>query len=226
MEEKCVIEIINLSKKIDGLTILNNISMKCNEGEVIGIVGPNGAGKSSFFKILMGLWKASDGTIKFQDKCFESSYINGLIEEPALYPYLKVKELIQYCSKLNDVNIECEEVNQLIEKLDIKKFENKLCGKLSVGMKQRVGILQAMLNNPKILILDEPTNGLDIIGKERIYELIKVWKENGKTILISSHILEEINSICDHIIILRKGEVVHQLCNKTVSKECVHKYFI
>lgn len=206
------LEINNVSKYINRKTIIEQISFTCKSGEVIGIVGPNGSGKSSIFKIISGLWYKTSGTILINNKQIEPSNtcmlkkISSFIERPNVYENLTVEENIKIITSLYGIS-NLEWVNFLIERLNITSFKNKRLKKCSLGMKQKVGILISLINDGDIIILDEPTNSLDIDSVKTIHEIIKILKEKDKIILVSSHIIEELESIVDKVIILKDGHI-------------------
>ena len=206
------LEINNVSKYINRKTIIEQISFTCKSGEVIGIVGPNGYGKSSIFKIISGLWYKTSGTILINNKQIEPSNtcmlkkISSFIERPNVYENLTVEENIKIITSLYGIS-NLEWVNFLIERLNITSFKNKRLKKCSLGMKQKVGILISLINDGDIIILDEPTNSLDIDSVKTIHEIIKILKEKDKIILVSSHIIEELESIVDKVIILKDGHI-------------------
>lgn len=210
---KNVLEIKNVSKKIGKKLILDNLSLEVKEGEIFGFVGPNGAGKTTLIKTMLGLYKQDSGSINIGgfdvDKDFESAMksIGAIIENPEMYGYLSgMDNLKLYANLKKDAKNNIQELTKLV------KLESRIDSKVrtySLGMRQRLGIAQALLYEPKLLILDEPTNGLDPIGIKELRELLKrISKEKNMAVFISSHILSEIELICDRIAIIDNGKII------------------
>lgn len=203
---------INLNKSFSNKQILKNVNFICKKGEITGIIGPNGSGKSSIFKILSGLWDYKDGCIYFDDTDFASDYnnivknIGGFIENPNLYDDLTPRQNFKIINEIYKCNNN-EWYGKLIKIFEIDKFMDVKIKKCSLGMKQKVGIVVSILHNPDIIILDEPTNSLDITSVKRLHDLLLSIKHE-KIIIISSHILEELDSICDKVYMIDKGEII------------------
>lgn len=215
-----IIETRNLYFRYHKTVILNNINLEIPQGSIYGYLGRNGAGKSTTLKILLGLLPIPDHTVlywKNKDINSNSSEIlksvGSLIEAPAYYPHLTAYEHLKYL----DLIYRCGE-KRIAQTLKIVGLnaEKKIVKHFSTGMKQRLGIGMAIFHNPEILILDEPMNGLDPQGIHEIRELLLKLKEEGKTILLSSHVLGEIERVCSHIGILEKGELLYQGSLKTL----------
>ncbi len=201
-----ILETSNLCKKFKGQAAVDNISLHIKENSVYGLLGPNGAGKSTTLKMIAGILKPTSGTIVFNGQSWTRNALNqigALIEMPPLYENLTAYENLKVRALLlglNDKRI--SEVLQIVRLTDTGK---KRAGQFSLGMKQRLGIAIALLNNPKLLILDEPTNGLDPVGIEELRELICSFPSKGITVILSSHILSEVQQIADHIGIISNG---------------------
>lgn len=205
------LELKNITKFKKKL-ILDDISLKVLQGEVVGIVGHNGSGKSSLFKVISGVWKQSSGDILINDCSIKptdlSIYkkISSFIEHPNIYGNLTVKENFDVlCSLYKIENLEWFEF--LVDSFKIREFENKKLKKCSIGMKQKVGIVMSLMNNGDIVLLDEPSNSLDIEGVKVLHDIISVLRKNNKIILVSSHIIEELESLVDRVIILGNGKI-------------------
>lgn len=206
----------NLSKEYDGICRVENLDIRINDGDIYGFLGPNGAGKSTTMKMLLGLVKPTTGTIEIMGKKFTENNrqeilhnVGSLIEAPSYYGHLTGKENMEIVRRLLDLpqkNIE--------EAIHIVRLENQMGKKVknySLGMKQRLGIAMALARFPKLLILDEPTNGLDPAGIEEMRELIKMLPEKyGMTVMISSHILSEIDQMATVIGIINHGSLIFQ----------------
>ncbi|MDD6272252.1 MAG: ABC transporter ATP-binding protein [bacterium] len=208
---KKAIKVRNLNKSINGREILKDINFDIYEGEIVGLIGPNGAGKSTLLKIMSGLYSIDSGDIYYYDidlkKDFEKamSMIGTIIESPDLYKNLSgEKNLEVFKNMFKGVNEDT--IKEIVCILEMEKFLGKKFKTYSLGMKERLAIANTLINKPKILILDEPTNGLDPIGIKRIFSLLKSMKDT--TIIISSHMLSEIQSLCNKIIFINDGKIV------------------
>ena len=201
-----VLEVKNVSKRYKDYTALDDVTFSLNEGEIIGLVGPNGAGKTTFMRIIVGLTKKYEGEVILKD----NTSIGCVIETPSFYPFMTGYENLKYFAELNQVNV--KKVMETIELLKLKDALNKKVKGYSLGMRQRLGIAAALLREPKLLVLDEPTNGLDPAGIHELREYIKeIAVKNKITILISSHILSELEKICDRAVIIQNGKVIQML---------------
>ena len=210
-----MIEVKNITKKYGSFTAVDNISFKIEEGEIIGLLGPNGAGKSTTMNMITGYIEPTEGEISIEG--FDISkkpkkakaQIGYMPEGVPLYSDLTVKEFVTYMAELKKVDRKTrkEKVEKIIEQTGLKDVEKKLTRNLSRGYKQRVSMAGALVGEPKILILDEPTVGLD---PKQITEIRALIKELGKThtIILSSHILSEVSQICNKVIIINKGKIV------------------
>ncbi|MCM1370519.1 MAG: ABC transporter ATP-binding protein [Clostridium sp.] len=219
-----VLEVNNLTKVIKKKIILNNLSFCINEGEIVGIVGPNGAGKSTLIKTMLGLYSITLGDIKICGKSIRYEHneaiknIGCIIENPDMYMDLSGSKNLKIYSLIKNVD-DKEYKDELVKKLKLKNRIDDKIKTYSLGMRQRLGIIQALINKPKILILDEPTNGLDPIGIRELRELILELKESGMTIIISSHILSEIEKICDKFIMLNDGNLLCEITKNELENE-------
>lgn len=208
------VSISNLSKNYGEQTVLNNIGFEIGEGEVVGFLGPNGAGKTTTMKIIAGALSYNTGSVKVcglevKDNTLQTNALIGYLpEQNPLYPEMYVKEYLLFVAETHGIKKDREKlVNELIEKVGLTPEFHKKIGQLSKGYRQRVGLAQALVPNPKVLILDEPTTGLDPNQLEEIRNLIR---ELGKdrTVILSTHIMQEIKAICNRVIIINKGEIV------------------
>lgn len=210
-----MIEVKNITKKYGSVVAVNNISFKINEGEIIGLLGPNGAGKSTTMNMITGYIEPTEGDIIIEGYNISKkpkkakAQIGYMPEGVPLYSELTVKEFITYMAELKKVDKKTrkEKVEKIIEQTGLKSVEKKLTRNLSRGYKQRVSMAGALVGEPKILILDEPTVGLD---PKQITEIRALIKELGKThtIILSSHILSEVSQICNKVIIINKGKII------------------
>ncbi|WP_330386163.1 lantibiotic protection ABC transporter ATP-binding protein [Pseudobutyrivibrio sp. 49] len=201
----------NLTKKYFGFTAVENVNLEIPEGKIYGLLGPNGAGKSTILKMITGIAKPTSGTIYYDEKPWTRKAladIGALIEMPPIYPNLTAYENMLVKAKL--LGVPKERIQEKLEITGIAKTGNKKAGDFSLGMKQRLGIALALLNDPKLLILDEPTNGLDPYGIEELRELLRSFSKQGISIIMSSHILSEVQMIADAVGIISEGHVVYQ----------------
>lgn len=210
-----MIEVNHLTKKYGGHLALNDLSFTVEDGKVYGLLGPNGAGKSTCMNIMTGYIAATEGEVKIggydivKDAEEAKKQIGYLPEIPPLYPDMKVREYLEFAAELKQVKKEKrkQEIEEVMEKTFISDMQNKLIKNLSKGYKQRVGLAQAMLGKPSVIILDEPTVGLDPKQILEIRDLIHDLKKDH-TIILSSHILSEVSAVCDEIMIISKGKMV------------------
>lgn len=215
------ITVENLTKFYGDQKVLNKVSFSIRKGEIVGFLGPNGAGKSTLMKILTTFIQAFEGKAfvngfsVVENKKKVQKSVGYLPEHNPLYLEMYVREYLFYNAKIYKIPI--SEVEKIIEKTGLKTEAHKKIGNLSKGFRQRVGIANTLLHNPEVLILDEPTTGLDPNQLLEIRELIKTAGKN-KTVLFSTHILQEVEAICDRVIIINKGEIVHDKSLKDTIK--------
>ncbi|MDD6919288.1 MAG: ATP-binding cassette domain-containing protein [Peptoniphilaceae bacterium] len=210
-----ILEVNNLKKSYNNKTVLDIKSLEIEEKTIYGLIGKNGAGKSTLMKLILGLVKKDEGRIKVfgkeinskNQKTFNKNF-GALIESPSFYDHLSGYENLEIVCQLKGVNK--EEIRKTLEMVGLNNVGNKKAREYSLGMKQRLGIAMALIGSPKLLILDEPINGLDPQGIEEMRNLFKnIVKNTTTSILISSHILDEIEKISTHIGILREGNLVY-----------------
>ncbi len=206
-----ILTVNHLTKKFGYLTAVKDLSFTIEKGNVYGILGPNGSGKSTTLGIVLNVVNKTDGEFSWFDGATSTHQalkkVGAIIERPNFYPYMTAVQNLKLVCKIKEVSeAKIEEKLELVDLLDRKnsKFQT-----YSLGMKQRLAIASALLNEPEILILDEPTNGLDPQGIHQIREIIKTIAANGTTILLASHLLDEVEKVCSHVVILRKGEKLY-----------------
>ena len=205
-----IVETQQLTKKYGDQTVVNNVNLHIQRGKIYGLLGRNGAGKTTIMKMILGLTRATSGEIivfgqnirKNRERVYPR--IGAIIETPGFYPNLTATENLEIFAKLRGTCMP-DAVKHALAVVGLPYQDKKLFGKYSLGMKQRLGIAVALLNNPKLLILDEPTNGLDPIGIEELRELIRSFPAKGITVILSSHILSEVQQTADHIGIIAGG---------------------
>ena len=208
---KYMIQTKNLNKSYKKQEVNKDISLLVPKNSIYGLLGPNGAGKSTLLKMLTGMINPTSGEIIYKEKPWsrnELLEIGSLIEQSPIYENLTARENLKVRTLL--YNLPDSRIEDVLEIVNLTNTGNKKAGKFSMGMKQRLGIAIALLNNPKLLILDEPTNGLDPIGIGDLRELIKSFPKKGITVIISSHILSEVEQIADYIGIIANGQLLYQ----------------
>lgn len=202
-----ILTLRNLDKKFGKVHAVNNLSFEIKKGNVYGILGPNGSGKSTTLGIILNVVNKSSGEFLWFDGSLSThealKKVGAIIERPNFYPYMTATQNLQLICKIKGVSTE-----NIDEKLKIVNLYERRDSKFrtySLGMKQRLAIASALLNDPEILILDEPTNGLDPQGIHEIRQIIKKIAANGTTILLASHLLDEVEKVCSHVVVIRKG---------------------
>lgn len=203
---KAILKTNNLCKDFKKQKAVNNVSITVRENSIYGLLGPNGAGKSTTLKMITGMLRPTSGKILFNGHEWnrkDLEQIGALIETPPLYENLSAVENLEVRAKL--LNIPKTRIDKVLKMVDLQNTGRKKAGQFSMGMKQRLGIAIALLNSPKLLILDEPTNGLDPIGIQELRSLICSFPSKGITVILSSHILSEVQLIADDIGIISNG---------------------
>lgn len=200
-----------LEKRFGKHTAVSDVSLQINTGTVYGLLGPNGAGKTTTLKMITGLLRPTSGSIAYNGKPWTRDTlreIGSLIESPALYGNLTAKENLLVHTRL--LNLPASRIHEVLNTVDLADTGSKKASQFSLGMKQRLGIAIALLQSPKLLILDEPTNGLDPLGIQELRELIRSFPAQGITVILSSHILTEVELIADEIGIISEGRLSYQ----------------
>lgn len=203
---KAILKTNNLCKDFKKQKAVNNVSITVRENSIYGLLGPNGAGKSTTLKMITGMLRPTSGKVLFNGHEWnrkDLEQIGALIETPPLYENLSAVENLEVRAKL--LNIPKTRIDKVLKMVDLQNTGRKKAGQFSMGMKQRLGIAIALLNSPKLLILDEPTNGLDPIGIQELRSLIRSFPSKGITVILSSHILSEVQRIADDIGIISNG---------------------
>ena len=206
-----ILTINNLTKKFGYLTAVKDLSFTINKGNVYGILGPNGSGKSTTLGIVLNVVNKTSGDFHWFDGNISThealKQVGAIIERPNFYPYMTAEQNLKLVCKIKGVDhSKIDEKLEIVGLLDRKHHKFRT---YSLGMKQRLAIASALLNDPEILILDEPTNGLDPQGIHQIRQIIKEIAANGTTILLASHLLDEVEKVCTHVVVLRKGEKLY-----------------
>ena len=208
-----ILKISNLNKIFNKhLHAVKNISFEIKKGNVYGILGPNGSGKSTTLGIVLNVVNKTSGDFEwFGEKVATHDAlrkVGAIIERPNFYPYMTAKENLELVCKIKETPF--SKVDEKLELVGLLERKNDKFRTYSLGMKQRLAIASALLNDPEILILDEPTNGLDPQGIRQIRDIIKIIASQGTTILLASHLLDEVEKVCSHVVVLRKGEMLYQ----------------
>ncbi len=219
-----LLQVEGLVKGFGGNNVVDGVSFSVSEGEVVGFVGPNGAGKSTTMKMISGLLKPNSGAVSIDGLAFRDdpkrylAKIGVLIESPAFYPELTARDHLAYLARMRghwDTSI----VRDALAHVGLSADSNKSVRKYSTGMKQRLGIAMAILHNPRVLILDEPTNGLDPAAIVAVRELMRNLADHGTGILVSSHLLSEIERVCNRVVFIKGGRIVR---DENIQAEAQH----
>ena len=206
-----ILTIKNLTKKFGPITAVNDLTFTIEKGNVYGILGPNGSGKSTTLGIVLNVVNKTEGKFHWFDGSGTTHQalkkVGAIIEHPNFYPYMTATQNLELVCKIKGVPT--DKVKDKLEVVGLLDREDSMFRTFSLGMKQRLAIASALLNDPEILILDEPTNGLDPQGIHQIREIIKKIASEGTTILLASHLLDEVEKVCSHVVILRKGKSLY-----------------
>ena len=216
-ERKPALQIQNVTKTFGRKTAVDNVSFELYPGEVFGFLGPNGAGKTTIIKMVMGFFRPDEGTIIINGYNRKTHYeaamssIGGIVENPEMYNTLSARLNLKMYARLHK-GVTPERINEVLELVGLSERADEPVKKYSLGMKQRIGLAQAMLHHPKVLILDEPTNGLDPAGIHQLRDILKkLAHEEGVAVMVSSHLLSEMQLMCDRIGIINHGKLL-QIC--------------
>lgn len=220
-----VLELKNVTKIMGNRKIVDSVSFEINSGEIFGFLGPNGAGKTTTIKMITGLLKIDEGDILISNndvkKNFEKalSQVGGIIENPEMYGYLTGRTNLEIYGRMHG-NISKERINEVIKLVKLENRINDKVKKYSLGMRQRLGVAQALLHNPKLLILDEPTNGLDPMGIKELRDTLRhLAEKEGLAVLVSSHLLSEMELMCDRVGIIDSGKIIDIKTLKDIKKQ-------
>lgn len=206
-----ILKIENLHKKFGKVHAVNNVSFEIKKGNVYGILGPNGSGKSTTLGIILNVVNRTSGNYQWFDGKMDThnalKKVGAIIERPNFYPYMTAEENLRLVCNIKGIHY--DKVDEKLEVVGLLERKDSKFRTFSLGMKQRLAIASALLNDPEILILDEPTNGLDPQGIRQIRDIIKHIASLGTTILLASHLLDEVEKVCSHVVVLRKGEILY-----------------
>lgn len=221
-----LLKVVNLSKKFGKKQVLHNVSFSISKGEIIGLIGPNGAGKSTIMKCILGIYNFDEGKIILDGNRMDLNNVNqldnlgSLIEQPALYPFLTGRQHF----KLYSTN--ARDINYVINSLKLGDYLDRKVTEYSLGMKQKLGIALAFVNNPRLVILDEPMNGLDPLSNIDLRKLILSKAKGGVSFIISSHILGELQKIIDRVVLINNGVIKINESLTTIQKKESHYLFL
>ena len=215
-EVDALVALTGVSKSYGGNTALRDVSLAIPAGQICGLLGPNGAGKTTLFRLLMGILKATQGTLTvdgldaFEDRVAVKRLVGFLPDEPVFHSYLSGREVLELSGGLHGLTIReiTDRMMPLIQRLSMADAMNLFAEDYSRGMKKKLGIMLALLHQPKLLILDEPTNGLDVESTRLFYDLMHEQSEGGTTIVFSTHLMDHVTKLCTHAAILRDGCIV------------------
>ena len=209
--ESAILSIKNLHKRYGKIHAVNNVSLEIHKGNVYGILGPNGSGKSTTLGIVLNVVNKTSGEYSWFDGTMQThealKKVGAIIERPNFYPYISAKENLELVCKIK--NIDYSKINEKLKIVGLIDRKDSKYKTFSLGMKQRLAIASALLNDPEILILDEPTNGLDPQGIHQIRDIIRLIASQGTTILLASHLLDEVEKVCSHVLVLRFGKILY-----------------
>lgn len=220
-----VLKCDNINKVIKKKQILNNVSFELNEGEILGFIGPNGAGKTTTIKLILGLQSITSGMVKINGYDVQKDFVHAIervgaiVENPDFYMYLSGRKNLELVANMYK-GVTKERIDEVVKLVGLENRINDMVSKYSLGMRQRLGIAQAIINKPNLLVLDEPTNGLDPEGIKELREfLVKLSKEENMAIFISSHNLAELESFCNKICIIKNGEIIENSSIEELKSE-------
>ncbi|WP_078577767.1 ABC transporter ATP-binding protein [Salipaludibacillus agaradhaerens] len=211
-----VLDISNLTKRVQkNKKIVDSASFQMKKGEILGLLGPNGAGKTTTIRMIVGLIKKTEGSVKINGRDLDEegqackSEVGAIVENPAFYDYMSGYKNLQQYGRMAKKEIPPERYEEVIELVKLKHAINDKVKKYSLGMKQRLGVAQALLHNPAVLILDEPTNGLDPKGIRELRDYLQQLANEGISTLVSSHLLSEMQLMCDRVVIMEQGKIIN-----------------
>lgn len=232
-----LVEIDHVTKSFGPKIALSDISLAIPAGQICGLLGPNGAGKTTLFRLLMGILKATEGSLKvdgrdaFEDRVEVKRLVGFLPDEPVFYSYLSGREILELSASLHGLDVEetMKRLDPLIARLELAEAIGTFAEDYSRGMKKKLGLLLAMLHQPRLLVLDEPTNGLDVESTHLFYDLMHEEAARGTTIVFSTHLMDHVSRICSHAAIIHQGrlaasgslEELRATCGPGVSLEDV-----
>jgi ABC-2 type transport system ATP-binding protein len=226
-----VLEALGLTKRYSSLPAVQGVSFFLQPGQVLGCLGPNGSGKSTTVKMLTGLLEPTEGQVRFHGQDIRKDLVNyrkrlGYVpEEPNLYPYLTGREYLEMVGTLRGMQAShlLQKIDALLELFSLSSSRHSSIASYSKGMRQRVLLIAALMDNPEILIFDEPLSGLDVTSALVLKNLIRTLGQQGRAIFYCSHVLEVVEQVCSHLLILRKGSVIACDTTAAIQKDIEHR---
>ncbi|MCM3618530.1 ABC transporter ATP-binding protein [Sutcliffiella horikoshii] len=227
------LEVRNLTKKIGNKTIVNDVSFSVEKGEIFGLLGPNGAGKTTIIRMIVNLINRSGGSVIINEHNLDSSFksamseMGAIVENPEFYKYISGYKNIKHYANMATKKITEERIQEMVRLVGLEGAINNKVKTYSLGMRQRLGVAQALLHEPSLLILDEPTNGLDPQGIREFRDYLRLLANNGISVVVSSHLLSEMQLMCDRFAIIEKGELIHiSTMNESVETEVALREYV
>lgn len=214
--EKPIVEIMGVTKTFGGKKALSDVSWILPKGQISGLLGPNGAGKTTLFRLLMGILQSTSGELLIAGlDCFEERVaVKGMVgflpDEPVFYSYLSGREILELSAGMHNLKVPAalQELSPLITRLGMSEAMDEFAEDYSRGMKKKLGLLLALIHSPGLLILDEPTNGLDVESTRIFFDLMRELSERGTTIVFSTHLMDQVERLCSHVAIIREGALI------------------
>lgn len=214
--EHPIVEIIGVSKSFGDKQALSDVSWSLPKGQISGLLGPNGAGKTTLFRLLMGILQSTAGELRiagmecFDDRVAVKGVVGFLPDEPVFYSYLSGREILELSAGMHNLNVPAamQDISPLISRLGMREAMSEFAEDYSRGMKKKLGLLLALIHSPGLLILDEPTNGLDVESTRIFFDLMRELAEGGTTIVFSTHLMDQVERLCSHVAIIREGTLI------------------
>lgn len=220
-----ILKVNNVSKKIGSKTIIDEVSFDVPKGKIVGLLGPNGAGKTTLIRIIVGLMKMSNGEITIANYSLKEHYreaiseVGAIVENPEFYNYMSgMDNLLQY-ARMSRKHVTPEEILAIIKQVHLEAHFNQKVKTYSLGMRQRLGVAQALIHQPSLLVLDEPMNGLDPMGMKEFREMLRDLKNKGISVILSSHQLSDIELVADELVIVQHGKITHQVTMDEIKNQ-------
>lgn len=220
-----ILKVNNVSKKIGSKTIIDEVSFDVPKGKIVGLLGPNGAGKTTLIRMIVGLMKMSNGEITIANYSLKEHYreaiseVGAIVENPEFYNYMSgMDNLLQY-ARMSRKHVTPEEILAIIKQVHLEAHFNQKVKTYSLGMRQRLGVAQALIHQPSLLLLDEPMNGLDPMGMKEFREMLRDLKNKGISVILSSHQLSDIELVADELVIVQHGKITHQVTMDEIKNQ-------
>ncbi len=212
-----ILEVQNVQKKIGSKIIIDEVSFHVPKGKIVGLLGPNGAGKTTLIRMIVGLMRLSQGEIIIANHSLKKTYrqaiaeVGAIVENPEFYNYMSGMDNLMQYARMSKKKVMPEEILAIIKQVHLEDHIGKKVKTYSLGMRQRLGVAQALIHHPSLLVLDEPMNGLDPMGMKEFREMIRDLKNQGLSVILSSHQLSDIELVADELVIVQNGKVTHQV---------------